>query len=218
MNKKGLILLSGGLDSLVSLDLARKHCEVVLSLTFDYGQKAFVEEKKSAKKISEKYNIKNEIIKLDFLKNILDNALVSKDNCSFDDFSQVWIPNRNGLFLNIAGVYCDKFDIDYIIFGANKEEAGKFSDNSLEFINASNIFFNHSTQKHPKVLAPCQDFDKIQIIDYAIENQVPINLIKSCYNSFKNTNKKHCGVCMSCKYLKEAILKSKNPDLVKELF
>ena len=37
-NKKGIILLSGGLDSLVSLDIARKTTDIKLALTFNYGQ------------------------------------------------------------------------------------------------------------------------------------------------------------------------------------
>jgi 7-cyano-7-deazaguanine synthase in queuosine biosynthesis len=45
MTDKAIILLSGGLDSLVSLDIAIKKYDVVNSLTFDYGQKAFKEEK-----------------------------------------------------------------------------------------------------------------------------------------------------------------------------
>ena len=145
MTKKAIILLSGGIDSLVSLDIVIKKYNVVNSLTFDYGQKAFKEEKDAAKKIAKYYGIKNEVIKLSFLKDILDNALVDDKKQDLNDFSQIWIPNRNGLFLNIAACYCDKYEIDCIVFGANKEEAEKFSDNSLDFIKTSDKFFKYST-------------------------------------------------------------------------
>lgn len=218
MTKKAIILLSGGLDSLVSLDIAIKKYNVVNSLTFDYGQKAFKEEKDAAKKIAKYYGIKNEVIKLSFLKDILDNALVDDKKQDLNDFSQIWIPNRNGLFLNIAACYCDKYEIDCIVFGANKEEAEKFSDNSLDFIKTSDKFFKYSTQKKSKVYAPCQDFDKIEIINYAVNNNLPIKLLKSCYDSKNNSGKKHCGKCMSCKLLKNAILQSGNKKLIKEIF
>ena len=52
MNKKGVILLSSGLDSLVSLYMAQKECDVVLALTFNYGQKAALDEIDAAKKIT----------------------------------------------------------------------------------------------------------------------------------------------------------------------
>ena len=37
---KSIILLSGGLDSLVSLGLKKEELNIELALTFDYGQKS----------------------------------------------------------------------------------------------------------------------------------------------------------------------------------
>ena len=48
---KSIILLSGGLDSLVSLGLKKEELNVELALTFDYGQKSVEKEIKSSKKI-----------------------------------------------------------------------------------------------------------------------------------------------------------------------
>ena len=217
-NNTAIVLLSGGLDSLVSLDIASKKFDIKLLLTFNYGQKAFKEEFDASLNIAKFYNIPHKTIELPFLKEITNNALTDNKNNNLDDFSSVWIPNRNGLFLNIAASYCDKFGYDYIVFGANKKEAEQFSDNSEEFIEKCNVFFQYSTLKQPKVFAPCLYFDKIEIINYAIENNVPLEFIKSCYDSKSNTNKKHCGKCMSYKLLKEALEKSKKPELVKELF
>lgn len=217
MNKTGIILLSGGLDSLISLDIAKKQCDIKLALTFNYGQKAYEDEKKASEDISKFYNIKHEVIELPFLKKIADNALTNNENNDFNSLESVWIPNRNGLFLNIAGCYCDKYGYDYIIFGANKEEGRDFSDNSKEYVEICQEFFKYSTSKQPKVLAPCLEFDKIEIINYALENNLPLNLIKSCYKGSLN-NKKHCKECMSCKLLYNAILKSKKPELIKEIF
>ncbi len=218
MNKTGIILLSGGLDSLISLDIARKKCSITRALTFDYGQKAFEEEKLAATEICKFYKIQNEIIELPFLKKMLNNALTNPNNNKLDEFNSVWIPNRNGLFLNIAATYCDNYKIDYIIFGANKEEARNFSDNSKEFSEISNNFFKYSTQQKPVVWAPCIDMNKIDIVNYAIKNNTPLKFLKSCYNSKENTNKKHCGKCMSCKLLYNAILSSDNPSLIEEIF
>ena len=218
MMNKAVILLSGGLDSLVSLDIASKTCDVELALTFDYGQKAFKEEKEASLKIAKLYNIRHEIIKLSFLSEITNNALTDDKKTDLNDFREVWIPNRNGLFLNIAACYCDKFNYDFIVIGVNKKEAQNFSDNSTKFIQNAQTFFEYSTQKHPKVLAPCQTYDKIEIINYAIDNKLDLSLLKSCYDSKNNSGKKHCGSCMSCKLLKEAIQQSKNPKLLEEIF
>ena len=206
MNKKGIILLSGGLDSFISCNMAKKQCDIVLALNFNYGQKPYREEREAAKNIADYYNIKLETIDLPYLK---------KEVGDLDDFESVWVPNRNGVFLNIAAAYCDKYNIDYIIFGANIDEAKDFKDNSEEFIKKTNEVFKYSTLKHPEIIAPCSKLKKVDMINYAIDNNLPLNLIKSCYD---NSEKKHCGKCMSCKLLYQAIINSKKPDLIKELF
>lgn len=204
--KTALILLSGGLDSYISLDIACKAYKISLALTFDYGQAALKDEIKASRKIAKKYGIEHKIIKLPFLAQI----------CG-DTSKNIWIPNRNGLFLNIAGCFCDKYQIDGIIFGANIEEAQDFSDNTTDFIkNAQNTLF-YSTKIHPEIISPLSKMTKYETIIYAIENNLDFSLIKSCYNSKEETGKKHCGKCPSCKLLKGAVQKAKRPDLLKTL-
>ena len=215
---RGIVLLSGGLDSLVALDIASSKMDVVLALTFDYSQKAFKEEFAAAEKICNLYNIAHQTIKLPFLSEITKNALTDENNNDFNELKSVWIPNRNGLFLNIAASFCDALDIDYIIFGANKEENGSFSDNKPEYIKISDKSFKYSTLKHPKIFAPCANMTKIDLVNYMIDNNINFSLIKSCYQNVEKSNKKHCASCMSCKLLYNAILNSKNKDLIKEIF
>ncbi len=215
---KALILLSGGLDSLIALDIASKDNRIVLALNFNYGQKAFKEENEASINIAKKYGIKLETIELPYLKELSGNALTDKNNNELDKFEQVWIPNRNGLFLNIAACFCDKLKIQNIIMGLNLEEAQNFSDNSREFIEAADKFLYYSTQIHPTILAPCSKMTKVDIINYAIDNNLSLDIIKSCYNSVLKSQKRHCGKCISCKLLYDAILKSKKPELIKEIF
>ncbi len=224
MSKTGVILLSGGLDSLVSLAVARKVCTIKLALTFDYSQKACKEEVVAASKISRFYGIEHKVVKLPFLSEITNNALTDDSAVlNFEKLDEnsakaVWVPNRNGLFLNIAASYADSLGFDYIIIGANQEEAGTFPDNSEEFLDRVDKFFEYSTMKHPKILAPLKEMQKYEIINYAIKNNVPLKYLKSCYNSSLNSGKKHCGECESCKRLRDAILKSVNKDLLKDFF
>jgi len=82
--KTGVILLSSGLDSLVSLYLAKEICDVKLALTFDYGQKAAQDEIEAAKKIAERFNIEHKAITLPFLKEATNNSLTdSKKGLEF---------------------------------------------------------------------------------------------------------------------------------------
>lgn len=224
---KSIILLSGGLDSFVSLAFTKDEHNIDLALTFDYGQKSVQQEITASEKICQYYNIKHKVIKLDWLKEITQTALVSKkevplttlDDLSSDEFVNksavsVWVPNRNGAFLNIAAAYADSYGYDYIIFGANKEEGTTFPDNTQEFIDRINASFEYSTQKKPKVCAPLINLDKNDIVKSAIERGVPLKLTRSCYS----TKEKHCGVCESCVRLKRALEANNCKEIIKELF
>ena len=217
---KGIILLSGGLDSLVSLGLGIEKYGISLALTFDYGQKAVEQEISTSRNICDYYKIEHKVIKLDWLKDVTHTALVSDSDLpqGIDNPEQsaksVWVPNRNGLFLNIAGSFADGNDYDYIIIGANKEEGQTFPDNTQEFIDKVNAEFEYSTQKHPKVVAPLINSDKNDIVKLALENNIPLEYVRSCYDG----GEKHCGKCESCTRLKNALIANNDTHYIKELF
>ncbi len=219
---KSIILLSGGLDSLVSLGLTRDLYNVEVALTFDYGQKSVKQEIEAASNLCKYYKLEHKVIKLDFLKAITHTSLCSDAEVPTGDelsdgvqsAKNVWVPNRNGLFLNIAGSFADSEDYDYIVIGANMEEAETFSDNSKEFIERINNLFEYSTQKHPKVLAPLLNFNKNDIVKQALEKSMPLEYVRSCYQG----GAKHCGVCESCMRLKNALLYNNDERFIKELF
>lgn len=217
---KGIILLSGGLDSLVSLGIGIEKYGISLALTFDYGQKAVEQEISTSKNICDYYKIEHKVIKLDWLKEVTHTALVSNEDLpeGIDNPEQsaksVWVPNRNGLFLNIAGSFADGNDYDYIIIGANKEEGQTFTDNTQEFIDKINAEFEYSTQKHPKVVAPLINSDKNDIVKLALEHKIPLEFVRSCYAS----GEKHCGKCESCTRLKNALIANGDTHYIKELF
>lgn len=213
--KKAILLLSGGLDSIVSLACTKAMgIEVEIALTFDYGQKSFQKEYEASKKISEFYGIEHKAISLDWLREITNSSLVKDEDVpdieiekldsiqvTNESMKSVWVPNRNGLFINIAAAFADSYSYDYIIIGANKEEAATFSDNSIQFINDINKSLETSTNKNIKVLAPLIDMDKNEIVKKAVELNVPLEFINSCYNN----TQKHCGRCESCNRLKRAL-------------
>ena len=227
-SKKAIILLSGGLDSLVSLALAHhNNIKIECALTFDYGQKAFTKELSAAKKIAKFYEIQLDIITLDWLKNITTTSLVtekplpklSKENLfneiiTKESMKNVWVPNRNGLFINIAAAFCDSKEYDFVIIGANSEEAKTFSDNSKAFINSMNEVLKTSTNYDVSVIAPLIDMNKNEIISKAIELNAPLEYINSCYNN----TEKHCGKCESCTRLKYALEQNQQTELISKLF
>lgn len=219
---KGIILLSGGLDSLVSLVLGKDKYGICLALTFDYGQKSAKQEIEASSKICKYYGLQHEIIKLEWLKKITHTALVEGDSIpegealkdSDKSAKSVWVPNRNGLFLNIAASYADGENYDYILIGANKEEGETFPDNSKEFIEKINASFKFSTRKQPQVVAPLINSNKNDIVKLALDNKIPLEYVRSCYSN----NTKHCGKCESCTRLKNALIYNHDNHYIKELF
>lgn len=216
---KSIILLSGGLDSVVSLALVK---DVTLALTFDYGQKSAAKEIEASAAIARHYGLEHKVIKLDWLKDITHTALCSDEEVptgealknEVESAKSVWVPNRNGLFLNIAGAFADAEGYTSIIIGANKEEAQTFPDNTKEFIERVNAEFEFSTRVQPKVVAPLIDCDKVEIVRLALENNVPLELLNSCYAS----TQKHCGKCESCVRLKRALKANNDTVFIKKLF
>lgn len=227
MKNKAIILLSGGLDCVVSLALVKEICSDILALTFNYGQKSFLAEKDSAEKIAQYYNIKHEIVELPWLAKISTSSLNNNldvpkvDFEHLDEFinsksnsNSVWVPNRNALFANIAATYAEALDYDSIIIGANKEEAVVFKDNSAEFINAINKSFENSLNTPVMLIAPLIDANKTDIVKIGLELKIPFHLIHSCYSS----NDKHCEECESCVRLKRALIENNAYEIIDKIF
>src|SRR5438128_1634274 len=114
MSDTYVVLLSGGIDSVVNLHEALLKGEVRLALTFDYGQRSRRQEIQAAKYFSEKLKTPHQTVDVPWLGKITRTALVNDQVQmphlnDLDDLTEgmksaakVWVPNRNGVFLNIA--------------------------------------------------------------------------------------------------------------------
>ncbi len=224
---KAIILLSGGLDSVVSLAITKESCNNIIALTFNYGQKSYLAEKRAAEKISQYYYIEHKVIDLDWLSVISTSSLttketipyISKDNLDNKLIAQntaksVWVPNRNGLFVNIAACFAEAYNYDTIVIGANKEEGATFKDNTIEFINAINTSLKNSVNSKMELIAPLINMTKEEIVNIALKKNVPLELIHSCYIS----EEKHCGFCESCQRLKRALELNGKTDIIEKIF
>ncbi len=208
LNKKSIVLLSAGLDSTVNLFLAHQKTKVVKTITFDYGQIAAVKEIEKAQQISKQLGLENTVIDLPWLKKVSGSALTDSNkkvpvntDIAIDDLQislksakSVWVPNRNGVFLNIAASFADAYSIDYIIPGFNLEEAATFPDNSENFMTSINESFTFSTSNQVKVVSYTVQMTKSEIVKIALDQKIPLDLIWPCYFS----GPEWCGQCESC--------------------
>lgn len=206
---KSIVLLSGGLDSAVSLAYALREGRVELCLTMDYGQRAAAREISAAAALANHYTIRHQVVGLPFLKEITSTALVNQasmvpepddnllDNREYAKMSAaaVWVPNRNGVFINIAASFAEAYGCGVVITGFNREEALTFPDNSEGFVKEINGALNYSTSNHVEVISYTQRLNKTEIIRLGQRLNVPWDLIWSCYYGGQSM----CGKCESCR-------------------
>ena len=214
--ERAIVILSGGLDSTVALYLAREKYEIPLALTFDYGQRAVEQERKAAQAICHLFDISHKFLDLTWLGTITKTALVNSEHLlpalkmaeldnpelGLKSAKAVWVPNRNGVFINIAAAFAEAESIKILITGFNAEEAATFPDNSLDYVKAVNHALDYSTSNQCRVESPTIGWDKTQIVKEAAELKVPFEKLWSCYES----GEKMCGKCESCLRSKRAYL------------
>lgn len=214
MMDKSVVLLSAGLDSTVNLYEALSNTEVVLTLTFDYGQKAAKKEVERAKLIADMNHVKHLVIELPWFKNLGSSGLttaggavpqVTTENLDDKEASKksakaVWIPNRNGVFLNIAASYAEALNANMVVPGFNLEEAQTFPDNSFDFIRAVRKAFTYSTANQVNVQCYTITKSKVDIVKAGKSLNVPFANIWPCYLDLD----RWCGQCESCQRAKRA--------------
>ncbi len=209
---RSVILLSAGLDSAVNLAKASSETEVVAAITFDYGQKAAAPEITRAKAMAELYDIPHTVIDLGFLStrlsaltghtpipSITEGDLKDADKTAASA-AAVWVPNRNGVFVNAGAAVAEAENAKLLVAGFNEEEAASFPDNSADFVEASNKALYYSTHNHIVVTSYTLELAKSEIISLGLELNAPLDLVWSCYK----TEELMCGVCESCVRFKRA--------------
>ena len=202
------ILLSGGLDSVLSASLATQEISPKIALTFNYGQRAASHEIAAAQFFTQKWDIPHHIIDLPWLGEITKTALVNHQQSlpfikesELDDLKltqesaqNVWVPNRNGIFLNIAAAFAESKGCDWIITGFNNEEGTTFPDNTDEAIQTANQSFEWTTLNHVKAKSWVQEMTKEVMVKQGLTLDLPFEKLWSCYEGFE----KMCGQCESC--------------------
>ncbi len=214
--KKSVVLLSGGLDSAANLAFCREHDDPVLALTFRYGQKAASREAEAAAALCARYDVPHEVVELPWLGRLggsaltqgnlivpeigvdrLDDARVTRETAK-----AVWVPNRNGIFINVAAAYAERRGAEQVVVGFNREEAATFPDNSEAFLERATAALAYSTLAKVRVFSYTSKWDKREIVARleGLPLSFPYDKIWSCYEG----GAVPCGKCESCQRYKRA--------------
>jgi len=214
--KKAIVLLSGGLDSSVSLYYALSKGYDVHCLTFDYGQR-HKKEIKLAQMIAKKAKCKSELVKIALPwkgSSLLDkNQKIPKKRKIDKEIPSTYVPARNIIFLSFAASFAESIKAQAIFIGVNAVDYSGYPDCRQEFLDAFAAALKKGTKAGTQgmkivISAPLVNKSKQQIVQLAIKLGVPLELTWSCYSG----GKKPCGVCDSCILRAQGFAQAKTKD------
>ncbi|TLS37293.1 7-cyano-7-deazaguanine synthase QueC [Pseudalkalibacillus caeni] len=204
MQKKAVIVLSGGLDSTTCMGIAKERGYELLPITFHYGQR-HNREVEQAKKVAEFYNVKDHrIVDINFLNQIGGSALTDSEidvpGEEEEGIPNTYVPARNMIFLSLASAYAEVVGAEAIYIGVSALDYSGYPDCRPEFIDSMDRTINLATKAgttggHLKIETPLIHLTKAQTIEEGLRLSVPYELTTSCYNGGEEA----CGECDSCR-------------------
>lgn len=202
---KTIILLSGGLDSLVILALAKERSLDIETLTFDYNQRHKIEIER-AQKIAAHYSVPWNLVHMDtsiFQKStsslIHHNTLLEEERTVSEIGSgscpSAYVPGRNTLFLAYALSLAESLHASEIHIGANAADAAGFADTRPLYFAAFQNLIKSLSLNELTLVTPLIHYSKKEVIDLGRKLNAPLDLSISCYQP---KNGIPCGKCDAC--------------------
>jgi 7-cyano-7-deazaguanine synthase len=199
-----VVLLSGGLDSMVCAGLAREAGFAVTALTVDYGQRHRVE-LESARAIASSLAERHVVLPLD-LRAFGGSALtadiaVPKDGVG-EGIPVTYVPARNTIFLSLALGLAEASGAHDIFIGVNALDYSGYPDCRPEFIAEFERLANLATKAGVEgdkftIHAPLLHLSKADIAREAQRLGLDAALSHSCYDPLPDG--RHCGKCDACR-------------------
>ncbi|MCZ4342035.1 7-cyano-7-deazaguanine synthase QueC [Sphingomonadaceae bacterium G21617-S1] len=203
--RRAIVLLSGGLDSMVSGGLAREQGFALAALTIDYNQRHRVE-LEAAKRIAGMLEVDRHVTLPLNLRafggsSLTDDIDVPKDGV-MPGIPSTYVPARNTIFLSLALGFAEATGARDIFLGVNALDYSGYPDCRPEFIAAFQHLADLATRMGVEgqgftIHAPLQHMTKADIAREAARLGLDAGMSWSCYDP--TPDGKHCGLCDSCR-------------------
>jgi 7-cyano-7-deazaguanine synthase len=212
MEKRAVVLLSGGLDSATAAALARREGFALYGLTIRYGQVHAVEIE-AARRVAASLGFAKHV-ELDIdLKSFGGSSLVGEGEIPAGELRtsnfelrtspvpSTYVPARNTVFLSLALAWAEVLAAERIVIGVNALDYSGYPDCRPEFVAAFDYLATLATRAGvegtaPRIWAPLQHLGKAAIIRAGLELGIDYGLTHSCYNP--GSDGRPCGRCDSC--------------------
>jgi 7-cyano-7-deazaguanine synthase len=215
---RAVILVSGGLDSMVAAARAREEGFSVLALTVDYGQRHRIE-LQAARRVAQALGVARHVVLPLDLRTFGGSALTADIDVPKSgvgaDVPVTYVPARNTIFLSLALGWAEAAGAHDLFIGVNALDYSGYPDCRPQFIAA----FEHLASLGTKagiggegfeVHAPLQAMSKADIVREAARLGLDAGISWSCYDPTPDAL--HCGLCDSCRLRAKGFDEAGLPD------
>ena len=208
-SRQAVVLLSGGMDSCVTLAIARERHGAgnVAAVHAGYGQRTQAREQRAFEEIADFYGIRERlVVQLDHFRVIGGSALTDRKidvpegelhaQASDGKIPVTYVPFRNAHFLSVAVSWAEAIGAQAVYIGAVAEDSSGYPDCRPEYYRAFQELIRQGTRPETQIeiVTPVITLKKSEIIRRGVELGAPLHLTWSCYQSEDAA----CGSCDSC--------------------
>ncbi|MBN8849198.1 MULTISPECIES: 7-cyano-7-deazaguanine synthase QueC [unclassified Sphingomonas] len=213
-----VVLVSGGLDSMVSAALAREAGFRVLALSVDYNQRHQVE-LAAARRVARLLGAERHVVlPLDLRafggSALTDDIAVPKDGVG-EGIPVTYVPARNTIFLSLALGWAEASGARDIYVGVNALDYSGYPDCRPEFITGFEALAELATKAGVegapfRIRAPLQMMTKADVVREGARLGLDMGVSWSCYDPAPGGL--HCGLCDSCRLRHKGFEEAGVPD------
>ena len=216
--KTAVVLLSGGLDSMVAGGLAREAGYELVALTIDYNQRHRVELQAAAGIATALGARRHIVLPLDLTafggSALTADMPVPKDGVG-SGIPNTYVPARNTIFLSLTLGLAEVSGASDIFIGVNALDYSGYPDCRPEFIDAfqhlASLATKAGVEGNPvRINAPLQHMSKADIAREANRLGLDAGMSWSCYDPAPDGQ--HCGLCDSCRLRSKGFEEAGLPD------
>lgn len=201
MNKRAVVVFSGGQDSTTCLVWALQNFSHVEAVTFRYGQRHSLEIK-CAEDIAKKLSVPHHILDLELLNQLAPSAL-TRDDIEIESGNEgtlpsTFVPGRNHIFLSFATILAKQIGASHIVTGVCQTDFSGYPDCRDVFVKSLNVTLNLAMDEEFVIHTPLMWLDKKET--WALADELGyFDLVRNhtltCYNGIMGDG---CGECPAC--------------------
>jgi len=202
----GILLLSGGLDSMTVGGIAREQGYRLFALTIDYNQRHRVELDAAARIAATLGAERHIVLPLDLSRfggsALTDDIAVPKNGVEEGAIPVTYVPARNTIFLSLCLGWAEAVGARDLYIGVNALDYSGYPDCRPDFVAAFEAMANLATKAGAEgdrftVRTPLIDLSKADIVREAARLGLDAGMSWSCYDPAPGPA--HCGLCDSCR-------------------